>query len=470
MRICSCPHFIRSNFMAKFIAKPRVKVFFIVLTKTIITCGLLLRSSKTRNQWQFVIKKKQEPSQHSLQSFVPRDNNYHTAAKVMKKHSEFPSVELDATIQKALKVSKRLLKRADHLKFYSKIKQDAALKGVRTRDLLFKRCFKSLMELKVKEPGTNCKKIAAGKATKKIFGNEIIQIKRKNGQFFYFAKQRKLGSGHFNDAYIAIDVFRGKCRVLRLAKKPFLSKTAIKDLKRENALQRKLHGHPELKKSVAKQYLDFYQMPYFGSILEYCDSGTLRKAKEKGLLNLINKRKLIDDVFAFMKDLHARGYVYGDFKTENLFIKNGRHLKVGDFGGAYNFISSSSPKVATMKYLAPEILASLKTTKESDLWALGIFLYEMKYYYGKQERVPAFFEDVFVILDNLNKLDRKSLRQARKCLKKGLNQPERYLNIADSYDQIIIALLKMDPKQRLSARKALARLKSVPNSSYTTNR
>lgn len=465
MRICSFP-----NFLAKFIAKPRVKVFFTVLTKTIFTGGLSLRSPKTRSQWQFVITKKQIASQHSLLSSGTHDKDYHAAAKIMNKHSEFPRAELDATIQKAAKVAKRLLKRPDQLQFYSKIKKDAALKGISQRDLLFKRCFASLMELKIQKTDANCKKIVVGKATRKIFGEEIIQIKGKTGQLSYFAKQKRLGSGHFNKAYVAIDVSVGKFRVLRQTKKASLTNTEIKDLKKENTLQRKLRSHPELKKHVAKQFLDFYRKPYFGSILEYCDSGTMRKAKEKSLLSLRNKRKLIGDVFVFMKDLHAKGYVYGDFKTENLFIKDGNQLKVGDFGGAYNTLSSSSPKVATVRYLAPEIFATLKTTRATDLWALGIFLYEMKYHYGKQERVPAFFEKVFGILDNLKKLDSNSLKKARKILKEGLNQPERFLKIADPYDQVIIALLKMDPKQRLSSRKALAILKRVPNSSYTTNR
>jgi hypothetical protein len=77
--------------------------------------------------------------------------------------------------------------------------------------------------------------------------------------------------------------------------------------------------------------------------------------------------------------LHDHGIVHRDLKPANLFVENGL-VKVGDYG-LCKFISGShrsaqTQSVGTVHYMAPEISTG-KYTKQIDIYAAGIILYEM---------------------------------------------------------------------------------------------
>src|SRR5262245_2244441 len=77
--------------------------------------------------------------------------------------------------------------------------------------------------------------------------------------------------------------------------------------------------------------------------------------------------------------LHEHGIVHRDLKPGNLFIENGV-IKLGDYGLS-KFISNSrrsgqTQSVGTVHYMAPEVSMG-RYSKEIDLYAIGIMLYEM---------------------------------------------------------------------------------------------
>ncbi len=88
---------------------------------------------------------------------------------------------------------------------------------------------------------------------------------------------------------------------------------------------------------------------------------------------------------------HERGVIHGDLKGLNILVTSEGNIKLLDFGlgrriprrGMKDVTSSRLPlaeagaTAGTLPYLAPEVLRGDPTTVESDVWALGVLLYQM---------------------------------------------------------------------------------------------
>ncbi|MBT2532851.1 Stk1 family PASTA domain-containing Ser/Thr kinase [Arthrobacter sp. ISL-48] len=115
-------------------------------------------------------------------------------------------------------------------------------------------------------------------------------------------------------------------------------------------------------------------------VMEYIKGHTLRDViNAKGALPPRLALALIDPVVEGLGAAHAAGLIHRDVKPENVLIADDGRIKIGDFGLARAVTTSTSTGalIGTVAYLSPELVLGRQADARSDIYSVGIMLYEM---------------------------------------------------------------------------------------------
>jgi serine/threonine protein kinase len=118
-------------------------------------------------------------------------------------------------------------------------------------------------------------------------------------------------------------------------------------------------------------------VPYF--VMEYVDGRTLEKVLDDGPLPLEKAALWATDLAAAIARAHRAKVIHGDIKPANILITKEGQVKLGDFGIARfaTQVSNSGVLMGTPAYLSPEQIQGDPQDTRSDLFSLGIILYQM---------------------------------------------------------------------------------------------
>ena len=123
---------------------------------------------------------------------------------------------------------------------------------------------------------------------------------------------------------------------------------------------------------------------------EYVEGMTLRQRLTQGALLLLDALGVITQVAAALAAAHKAGIVHRDIKPENIMLREDGYVKVLDFGLAKLLAPQSGSTEAdtqikttpniilgTLYYMSPEQARGLETDTRTDIWSLGVVLYEV---------------------------------------------------------------------------------------------
>ena len=137
-------------------------------------------------------------------------------------------------------------------------------------------------------------------------------------------------------------------------------------------------------KYVVKYYESFLEDNNLNIVMEYCDNGDLcNYLKEQQMKNKPLKEDLIWKIFIKitlgLTTIHKMKILHRDLKTLNIFLKKSMEIKIGDLGVAkeLNQDSFANTIIGTPYYLSPEMCEDKPYNQKSDIWALGVILYEL---------------------------------------------------------------------------------------------
>ncbi len=133
-------------------------------------------------------------------------------------------------------------------------------------------------------------------------------------------------------------------------------------------------------------------------VMEYLPGITLRELlREQRRLTVPQAVTILDAVLSGLAAAHKAGIVHRDVKPENVLLAEDGRIKIGDFGLARATTAntaSGAQLLGTIAYLAPELVTRGTADARSDIYALGIMLYEMltgeQPYKGEQPMQIAF--------------------------------------------------------------------------------
>ena len=133
-------------------------------------------------------------------------------------------------------------------------------------------------------------------------------------------------------------------------------------------------------------------------VMEYLPGITLRELmREQRRLTIPQTVTIMDAVLSGLAAAHRAGIVHRDVKPENVLLAEDGRIKIGDFGLARATTAntaSGAQLMGTIAYLAPELVTRGTADARSDIYALGIMLYEMlvgeQPYKGEQPMQIAF--------------------------------------------------------------------------------
>jgi serine/threonine-protein kinase len=185
-----------------------------------------------------------------------------------------------------------------------------------------------------------------------------------------------LGRGGMGEVYRATDLTLGQSVALK-----FLPEQAANDLR----LLERFHGEVRVARQVSHanvcRVYDIGQaegMPFIS--MEYIDGEDLASLLTRiGRLPADKALDVARKICAGLAAAHARGIVHRDLKPQNIMIDKRGEVVIMDFGLAALGTQLTGPQArdGTPAYMAPEQLKGAEVTQKSDIYALGLVLYEL---------------------------------------------------------------------------------------------
>lgn len=190
---------------------------------------------------------------------------------------------------------------------------------------------------------------------------------------FYFIK--KLGKGAFSRVYL-VRHKNGKKYALKHIQYNSLHKTDKNNVQNEIKIHKRI-THP----NIVQFYNYFFDNGDLFLVLEYCKDGNLFQTIHDSEKKLSKSKieKIFKQIVNGIDYLHKNKIILRDLKPENIVL-DGEKAKLCDFGWAVEIDNFSWRKkqAGTFAYMSPESILGKIQGYSSDIWSLGVLLYEMK--------------------------------------------------------------------------------------------
>ncbi len=201
-----------------------------------------------------------------------------------------------------------------------------------------------------------------------------------------FRLEQKLGEGTFGTVWLALDEHtqnKVAIKVLReeLANKPMVLERFLREAKVLEALD-----HPNIARAITSGNDGWYRF----LAMELAEGRTLYEeihdlAKSTRHCPIEEVRAVVSQVASGLEAAHARSIVHRDLKPSNVMVSRGERgptVKILDFGIAKIALPESDQttigrRLGTLTYMSPEQLMGEIVDQRTDIYALGVLLFEM---------------------------------------------------------------------------------------------
>lgn len=186
-----------------------------------------------------------------------------------------------------------------------------------------------------------------------------------------------IGIGGMANVYRCYDTIDDREVAIKILKDEYLNNLEfIRRFKNESKAIAVL-SHPNIVKVFDVSFGDMIQY----IVMEYIDGITLKEyIQQQGVLTWKETVHLISQVLAALSHAHSKGVVHRDVKPQNMMLLSDGTIKVTDFGIARfsnNTKTMTEQAIGSVHYIAPEQAKGDITDGRTDIYSLGVMMYEM---------------------------------------------------------------------------------------------
>ena len=187
-----------------------------------------------------------------------------------------------------------------------------------------------------------------------------------------------IGEGGMGTVFKGRDVLLEREVALKVLRPELARQPQLVERFRHEAITLARLDHPY----VARLHALLPHGPDFVMVMEFVRGETLEALlRRHGALTLSQAVRLFGQVLEGIAHAHQLGIVHRDLKPANLMLTDGGTIKVMDFGIARLLGQARQTRtgriVGTLEYMAPEHVRGQETDARSDIYALGVVLYEL---------------------------------------------------------------------------------------------
>ncbi len=188
---------------------------------------------------------------------------------------------------------------------------------------------------------------------------------------------KKLGAGGMGEVYLAEDMELGRKVALKFLSEQYTANSEFKArFKREAQLAAKLN-HPNI--VTIYEVGEHQNRSYIA--MEYIEGEALNDCIARAKLPLKEALDLMAQICAGMSKAHRAGIAHRDIKPANILINLDGQAKILDFGLAkmqgVSGLTKSGTMMGTVSYMSPEQVKGESLDLRSDIFSLGVVLYEL---------------------------------------------------------------------------------------------
>lgn len=262
----------------------------------------------------------------------------------------------------------------------------------------------------------------------------------ENKTFSHYTIIRKLGAGGMASVYLADDNELPRQVALKLLPHQYIAdKQLTERFFREARAAAKLE-HPNI--ILIYEASVFQGQPFIA--MQYIDGPTVADLiNAKGKIEIEEAVSIICKVLETLEAAHHKGIFHRDIKPTNIMLKDGKYVRVIDFGIAKaqtdSNLTAAGTAFGTPAYMAPEQFSAMPDSNSAlfDIYAVGV-----TFYYMLCGKLPFEGDNPYTIRD-------------AKIYKRPPNPSAMSSNIPPALDDVIMKAMASDPKNRYQSAKEM---------------